>query len=63
MNEEEIRNYEKLKHLYSKTVEVRYGRPDEFQMHHNNLCQGVAEFLLEPYFKWEKDQRNKSCSK
>lgn len=56
MNEEEIKQYEELKHFYQKTMEVRFGRPDEFQYHQNNLCQKLAEFLLNPYMKWMKTQ-------
>lgn len=50
MEHEEV-SIEQLNELYEKTIIIRYGKPDEFQLHHNNLTKAIAEFILNDYWK------------
>lgn len=42
---------EQLDDLYKKSNLIAYGRPDQYQMHQNNLARGVAAFLLQDFWK------------
>ncbi len=41
--------YAKLRDLYKKATSVVYGKPDEYQMHQNNLTRHISEFIIVNY--------------
>ena len=43
-------DYDRLQEAFTKTNQICYGRPDQFQFYQNELSKAIAYFLLLPYY-------------
>lgn len=59
MEQYKVDQYKKVFEKYQRATLVSFGSPDQYQFRQNELMHALAEFILIPYWQYEREKHHR----